>query len=166
LCSECAARLGITSIGDISNSDIPFVKLLTGLLASSGIGSEDYDNPMAHVRCPKCDMSYQEFIQMGKFGCSECYDVFGPLLDDNLKKLHGNAEHKGKVYARAVDEDIEDTDDASTEQAASDSKENNKTAKLNQLQRKLKQAIALEEYEDAAKYRDEIKALKEGSADD
>ncbi len=26
LCSDCAAKMGITSIGDIGNSDIPFVK--------------------------------------------------------------------------------------------------------------------------------------------
>ena len=169
LCSDCAARMGITSIGDIGNSDIPFVKFLTGLLASSGLGSEDYDNPMSHVRCPKCDMSYQEFIQMGKFGCSECYDVFGPLLDDNLKKLHGSAEHKGKIYAKAVSDDIEDLTDANnTSDKADDANGENisKLNKINQLNRRLKEAIELERYEDAAKYRDEIKALKEGCAND
>lgn len=171
LCSDCAAKMGITSISDIGNSEIPFVKFLTGLLASSGLGSEDYDNPMSHVRCPKCDMSYQEFIQMGKFGCSECYDVFGPLLDDNLKKLHGSAEHKGKVYAKAAD-DMDDFDsdnvNADLDDEPKDSKGKNisKLNKINQLNKMLKEAIELERYEDAAKYRDQIKALKEGSAND
>ena len=40
---------------------------------------------MEHIRCPQCNMSFAEFARVGKFGCAGCYDVFGPLIEDNIK---------------------------------------------------------------------------------
>ena len=131
LCDNCNKNEASIHYTEVVNGVRSEHQFLTGLLASSGLGSEDYDNPMSHVRCPKCDMSYQEFIQMGKFGCSECYDVFGPLLDDNLKKLHGSAEHKGKIYAKAVSDDIEDLTDASDTSDKADDAKGENISKLN-----------------------------------
>ena len=85
----------------------------------------------------------------------------------NLKKLHGSAEHKGKQYAKAVSDGMEDLIDSNNISDKSDKDKGENISKLNkikQLNRKLKEAIELERYEDAAKYRDEIKALKEGCA--
>lgn len=85
LCKECAAQMEM--MGYASN-EVPFVKLLTGMLAA-GQTQEQGENPLQYVRCPKCGMTYEEFTRVGKFGCAECIDVFGPLIGDHMKKLHG-----------------------------------------------------------------------------
>ena len=76
LCKECAAQMEM--MGYASN-EVPFVKLLTGMLAA-GQTQEQGENPLQYVRCPKCGMTYEEFTRVGKFGCAECIDVFGPLI--------------------------------------------------------------------------------------
>ena len=172
LCSSCASKMGLSGFGDSLGGNFPFVKLLTGLFAASNRAGEEADNPMLHVKCPKCGMNYQEFIRVGKFGCAECYDVFGPLIEDNMKKLQGSIEHKGKRHLDksegADNENKNETASKSISGKAAEKKSKSKTDILDEiavLNAKLKEAIELEEYEDAARYRDEIKALKEGGRD-
>lgn len=142
LCRNCAAQ--VEFVGYASN-EIPFVKLLTGMLSAGKAASQE-NSPMRYVRCPKCGMSYEEFIQVGKFGCAECVDVFGPLIGENMKKLHGSDHHAGKIYPHKR----EDNEKKHDEQAE----------RLEQLEVMLKEAVMLENFEAAARYRDEIKALK------
>ena len=77
--------MGLTGFAESPSADFPFARLLTGLLAASNRSTQEQDNPMMDVKCPKCGMKYQEFIRIGKFGCADCYDVFGPLIEDNIK---------------------------------------------------------------------------------
>lgn len=142
LCSDCAAQAEIMGY---SSSEIPFVKLLTGMLAAGRTASPE-DSPMQYVKCPKCGMSYEEFTQVGKFGCAECYNVFGPLMGENMKRLHGSDHHTGKVYT--------------TEGKLQDEEKTGVLRELQELELKLKEAVMLENFEAAAYYRDEIKALK------
>lgn len=145
VCSDCAKELDFSYYSDVLNSEMPFAKLLTGLLASKMVMQEN-DNPMTHVICPKCKMNYDEFTKVGKFGCAECYNVFGLLIEEHMKKLHGDSAHTGKQYRRY--EFADNIDQMETE--------------LEVLKAKLKEAIQIENYEEAAKLRDEIKKIKEG----
>lgn len=151
VCSECAKELDIGYYTDILNNDFPFAKLLTGLL-SSNVVEQEQSSPLEHVICPKCGMSYAEFTRVGKFGCAECYHVFGPLFEENMRKIHGNTQHIGKKYT------------------INDSGNCNQKTTLNQeiatLRAKLKEAVLLENFEDAVKYRDQIKELTEGNEAD
>ena len=144
LCSECAAKMGLTGFAESPSADFPFARLLTGLLAASNRSTQEQDNPMMNVKCPKCGMKYQEFIRIGKFGCADCYDVFGPLIEDNIKTLHGSVEHKGKKSNKTAQHGNDLLDEIAV------------------LNAKLKEAVELDNFEDAAHYRDEIKKLKEG----
>jgi protein arginine kinase activator len=148
LCSECAAKLGITGYASVLNSDFPFVKLLTGLLSAGRGMSFESDSPMQYVKCPQCGLTYEEFAQIGKFGCGECYNVFGPLIGDNMKKLHGNNSHAGKIYKK------KNTTKESLGQKQKDAK------KIAELEQKLAEAVTLENFEMAAALRDEIKSLR------
>ena len=98
LCMECARKLNFSGLGDMSDTEFPFVRLLTGLLSAGGGGKELEDSPMMHVCCPGCGMSFDEFTMVGKFGCAECYGVFAPLIEDNMKRIHGDSVHRGKKY--------------------------------------------------------------------
>ncbi len=153
LCAECAAKAGVTDAMHVSSSDFAFVKLLTGLLASSGLLEEQPDNPMVHVKCPQCGMNFREFTRVGKFGCAECYNVFGPLIEDNMKKLQGSIEHKGKKYRMHGEK-------AGAGQNEQQQSGDGNASRIAELSEKLQEAVELENFEDAARYRDEIKALK------
>ena len=134
VCSRCAATLNLSGYGGLLENDFPFVKLLTGLLASNEGMTSSSDLTMQHIRCPQCDMSFAEFARVGKFGCAGCYDVFGPLIEENIKKKQqGFSEND-------INKKLED--------------------EILNLTMKQREAVEFENYELAAKYRDEIKELK------
>ena len=97
ICMDCARRLNFAGMSDSSDAEFPFVRLLTGLLAGNSAQVED--GPMMHIRCPGCGMTFDEFTMVGKFGCAECYGVFGPLIEDNMKRLH-EIQFIGERYIR------------------------------------------------------------------
>ncbi|WP_088006723.1 UvrB/UvrC motif-containing protein [Indiicoccus explosivorum] len=93
------------------------------------------------VTCPACGFSFAKFMKLGKFGCAECYETFSPQLDDMFRRLHnGHAEHKGKVplsFGRTIKIRKE----------------------IDELRRQMQEAIADEQFEEAASLRDRIKGL-------
>lgn len=143
LCKECAAQMEM--MGYASN-EVPFVKLLTGMLAA-GQTQEQGENPLQYVRCPKCGMTYEEFTRVGKFGCAECIDVFGPLIGDHMKKLHGSDTHTGKTYTK--------------EKMQPETKQEQEQQDIEALKLRLKEAVMLENFEAAAKYRDELRHYRQ-----
>lgn len=157
ICGECAAKLDLGGYGAMFGGELPFARLLTGLFAA-GRASGSEENPMAHIICPQCGMNYEEFTKVGKFGCAECYSVFGPLIDDSIRKIQGSSEHRGKKYADANRRDADLEDAPQGTDVLSDEEE------IKLLQAKLKAAIEIEDYEEAADLRDRIKSLKAKSS--
>jgi len=60
LCKECAAQMEM--MGYASN-EVPFVKLLTGMLAA-GQTQEQGENPLQYVRCPKWESLAVQSVSM------------------------------------------------------------------------------------------------------
>ena len=96
--------------------------------------------------CPHCGMSYSDFLHTGKIGCSVCYQTFRHQLEPIIRRIHGASIHSGKIPHRSG--------------GALELKHT-----LEQLRRKLESCVANEEYEKAAQYRDEIRALEKKLAD-
>ena len=95
--------------------------------------------------CEFCGMTLGEFRQKGKFGCAHCYGTFRDSIGGLVKKLHGNQQHGGKVPQRAgADLRIK--------------------RKVQELRKQLNQAVEKEEYELAAKLRDQIREMEGGEA--
>ncbi|MDF2877661.1 MAG: hypothetical protein K0S30_757 [Clostridia bacterium] len=103
-------------------------------------------------KCPQCGLSLDEFLKIGKFGCNACYTTFDNELRNAFINVHGNIKHVGK----AVQVDIQATDFSKGKQ---------KQERLGRLEDALKKAIQEEAYEEAARLRDEIKAIKAGGED-
>ena len=167
LCPECAAKY--TSFDSDTLGMAPgnlLASLLTSVLGQTGIAAED-DAKKTNLVCPKCGMTYNEFLKYSKFGCPECVHTFGFLLDDYFKKIQGSCEHCGKVYHGGETVFIPDitavAGDGSTSAApemAPAAQVNDKDSKeVASLKKKLDKAIRDEEYEEAARLRDEIRAL-------
>jgi protein arginine kinase activator len=96
------------------------------------------------LKCSSCSLSYEDFRKKGKLGCGDCYLTFRQQLLPLLKKIHGSVRHSGKT-------------------ALPEKKEEASLNKIRELEEKLQRAIQLEEYEEAAYIRDQIKQLKNQS---
>ena len=136
LCSECA-----------SQSD------LGGILMDSSRRSEEED--ASKLSCPTCGMTYKEFVQDGRFGCADCYNTFGLLINNSIKKIQGNNSHTGKKPRFLGDKKIH------ADMVADAKKRQSLQEQLEICQAKQKEAVLEEDYEKAAYYRDEIKKIKE-----
>ena len=164
LCDKCSYELGIDDIN--FNMPIDFSSFLGGILEEDSYNTPElipFFNQVREVKCENCNMTYDEFINKGKFGCANCYDVFSNKIDSILKRIHGSNEYLGRKYVGKLFEGSNKTGKSNLK-----NNENNVGAdepvcpqnKLEKLQKDLKKAIQDERYEDAAKIRDEIKLLE------
>ncbi len=163
LCGHCAAQLDLGQFSAVFEGEMSLAKLLSGLLGIQH--TEQRDERIADVACPSCGTSYAEFVEGSRFGCADCYSVFGPLLGENIRHLQGSERHVGKrpghvLRAEAVREAAE-----TKASAGPDGGEPllalTKEEQIRLLQARLKDALRREDYEDAAELRDEIRSLKE-----
>lgn len=133
LCAACAAKMGIGI----------FQEDLLGHLSSFSLFSPTAQSAKKSPACPLCGTTLAQIQKKGKFGCSGCYDAFGDRLD--------LSPYVGKGYQGETPEEVK----APEKQKASAEDE------IASLKAALQKAVAAENYEKAAKLRDEIRA-KEG----
>lgn len=134
LCEECAKAKGVNDPAGFALAD-----LMLGLGASQEI--EQAAGGM-ELKCPRCGFTQADFKKSGRLGCPDCYKTFAEGLGGLLKTMHKGTRHVGK-----------------TPEALRATRDN--ADKLKQLQKKLTKAIELENFEDAAHIRDEIKQISE-----
>lgn len=155
LCEECAKKLGIEDID--FNMPINFSNFLSDFFEDDALLPSFAKSGL--TKCPKCGLTYDEFAQNGKFGCEECYDAFSNKIDAVLKNLHGSAKHRGRAPKRIADKsshNVKDKDLVDSDKMKIDKKQE----QINKLNKDLQLAIKEERYEDAAKFRDEIKKVQ------
>lgn len=155
LCEECQKKLGIQGLD--FNIPINFSSFFGDFL-------NEYDNselfPMLtkpkQLKCDNCGMTYDEFIKEGKFGCSDCYNVFDSKVEPILKRIHGESKYlgrKGKVPKMKKNTvGVGVLDDPSPDK--------NNQSDITELKKELKKLIKEEKYEEAAVLRDKIKELE------
>ncbi|WP_257351142.1 UvrB/UvrC motif-containing protein [Pseudalkalibacillus decolorationis] len=141
LCEQCAKEKGDFIPGSNSFS---IHNLLSGLLDfEQSLGGSSTQTREKHPgKCPKCGLTYHQFTKVGRFGCAQCYETFESKLSPIFKRIHGgNTSHSGKVPKRIGSDLLE-------------------RKKIEQLKHHLKKLIDQEEFEEAAKVRDEIRAYE------
>ena len=134
LCEECSTKSGFDVNGPVSITDI--------LL---GMGIEKEPAGAGERSCPRCHMRRTDFKKMGRFGCADCYTAFAEELPPLLKAMHRSDRHTGKVPAR------EQTRVRASEELAD-------------LQKRMDAAIASENFEEAARLRDQIQSCRQALA--
>lgn len=101
--------------------------------------------------CPNCHWTETDIVKKGRLGCPQCYNYFGKDLEQILYYAHGKPgiteelRHVGKVPKKFAEKKALE----------------NTKSQLIKLQYKLMKAIETEDYETAAKIRDEISAITE-----
>lgn len=92
--------------------------------------------------CSGCGIRYSAFKKNGMLGCSECYKAFREPIEEMFQRMHGNAQHSGRIPG-GVDSNV------------------SLRLKIDRMKQQLVKAIADEEYETAATLRDGIRALNQ-----
>jgi len=93
------------------------------------------------LTCPNCGMEFADFSRSGRIGCSVCYGVFHEQLEFILRRVHGTSCHTGKVPLKAGNAV-------------------RLRLKVKGLRQDLERSIQGEDYENAAKIRDNIRSLE------
>ncbi len=142
LCSDCAAHLGYSDM--FSGFGLNLSELFGGFLGDMmpSISSGKIQ------RCTKCGTSFEEIVRDGRVGCADCYTTFYDRLLPSIQRIHGKIKHSGKVSASPAEEPKVETVEE----------------KIEKLRAAMNEAVAKQEFENAAKIRDEIKALEGGEA--
>lgn len=104
--------------------------------------SSDQDlQELDQLVCPNCGITFREFRSQGRLGCPHDYVEFQAELLPLLENIHGDTQHCGKLPERAPD---------SSQQQY----------RLIRLRKELRTAVEAEEYENAARLRDDIHNLE------
>ncbi len=139
LCAECAQKKGYSSMLSSWNG---FGSLLGGLLGEV--------HPQEIKRCPGCGASFREISQTGKIGCAQCYSTFRSQLLPVIQRIHGAAQHKGKMPGGSALRVAEPNHQlVAVEESPMEEKK-----------RLLKRAIEAQDFEQAAVLRDQIKEME------
>jgi len=136
LCQECLAVQQETARTGFELSDPPpFVRKKNVSPWTDAAASTE--------SCKSCGTDLQSIIKFGHVGCSDCYAAFPAQMESLLEGIHFALNHHGKVP---------NLDDARA-RVRSD---------LQSKRALLKTALTMENYEEAAALRDEIRSLETG----
>ncbi len=131
LCQEHAEEAGVPM-----PTHQPINQLLTQFVISHSARAK-----VKSKACPGCGMTFARFRQGGTLGCAECYDAFEEQLAPLIERAqNGATDHRGKTPQRAG---------ASVD----------RQRLISQLAKELDQAVAAEQYEQAAELRDRLRDL-------
>ena len=137
ICEQCAADQGIAAQSQMSINE-----LLSHLLASQPADDEIFGPSDQESTCPNCGFTLARLRKEGMLGCPDDYEVFEQTLLPLIERAHnGNTTHCGKVPAKTP-------------------QKTKRLVQLTNLKRQLEVAVRNEDYELAAKLRDEIKSLE------
>lgn len=129
LCVPCARKAGL-----VPPEAPPLLALdaVVNSLIVAHVG--ELVGALAQLACPHCGMKFMEFRTGGRLGCPHDYQVFHRGLLPLLHRAHGATRHVGKIPDRRSDP----------------------SPRL-QMRAELREAIAREDYELAARLRDQLR---------
>ncbi|MCC7141255.1 MAG: UvrB/UvrC motif-containing protein [Candidatus Eisenbacteria bacterium] len=140
LCDNCAAEKGFHLVIEQNKLSIvnQFIWMAENLYPESA-------TKVGMVQCERCGLRFSQFARTGRLGCSDCYTAFASQLPQVLRRVHGAVRHKGR-----------------TPEAVGPGDPGRQA--LDRLRLDLSRAIEREDFETAARLRDEIRALEPTAA--
>jgi len=143
LCEACARERGIVSTEVPTGSPSAPTLNLQALVAMI-LGQLPKEPDPGALKCRECGLKYAQFRAEGRLGCADDYDAFAKALVPLLERVHRDTTHAGKVP-----------------------RSRRANAARDRARDELRAAIAEERYEDAARWRDELRQFDgQGDATD
>ena len=137
-CEECATSEGISI-----KANMPISKLLEDFVLQAAESSDSEIVTPNEPPCPICGLSFDDYKSENLLGCPNDYDMFESQLIGMISRTHkGATQHVGKFPDHA-DKTVQ------------------KQNTINRLRSELQQAVQVENYELAAKLRDQIKQVEQ-----
>jgi protein arginine kinase activator len=130
LCGACARKEGFAM--PKTAPDLALEMVVQNLIVAH-VG--ELVGELAQRSCPICGLKFMEFRTGGRLGCPHDYQVFDRGLVPLIRRAHGASRHVGKVPRRRPDASV----------------------RTLELRAKLREAVAREDYEQAARLRDQIR---------
>lgn len=137
LCEECAKKSELFSL----ENNFLIHNFLSALLEGNITPNITVSDEQI-IKCPQCGSTYNDFKHNGRLGCNMCYSTFNNMLAPLIRRIQGNNTHIGKIPKKS-------------------GSSIRLRRKIKDLKNQLQQLVEREEFEEAAKIRDEIKRLEE-----
>lgn len=136
LCEECAQAAQLPHAG------VPHKTMdeVWKLLQKSAQSARERKSAEPVPSCGTCGLSLEHLRRKGRVGCEDCYSTFDQYLEGLLERMHGAAEHVGRVPGV----------DAAAVQ---------RRREMDEAREALEEAVAAEEFERAAELRDRLAEL-------
>jgi len=152
-CEVCKTRDASVHLKQVVNGDVREMHVCQECAAKSGF---DVQSPMALTDflfgltstestpeeaedkvCPGCRLSLRQFRKTSRVGCARCYETFAHELAPMLAAMQGADRHAGKVPSRE-----------------------RLSSQIQTLRRAMEKAVHAEDFEEAARLRDQMGKIK------
>ncbi|MCR4439808.1 MAG: UvrB/UvrC motif-containing protein [bacterium] len=135
LCKQCAEEKGLAiPFGALPST---FGAMIVGFL---GTQLPTSTRTVGSLKCQGCGITKEDFERTALLGCAQCYETFREDLKFILRRIHGSNKHIG-MRPPALRDAVEHPD-------------------IERLRQQLAEAVAREEFEEAARLRDLITDLE------
>ena len=150
LCEVCAKEMGLeTNLESMFDSFSNQSVFGSSIFNTTG-GIPVFGKPVQrNLVCPNCGLTFDEFRSSGLFGCTQCYEAFADRLDPVFRRVQGGTRHVGHKL-------LENPQIQEKKLLA---------GRISELRKELAQAVKDENYEKAARLRDEIHTLEARETD-
>lgn len=160
-----------------SNLQVSLEQLLASLFKQAQEGGEAGEAAgTPDMRCGVCGLPFSAYRKTMILGCDRCYESFEDQLRHDIRKIHGSLEHKGRRPANYVPPEKparavpivpvgEAAAPLSDEEKAlppppTESTPEQEALTLPRLKARMRAAVEAEDFEEAARLRDKIRALE------
>ena len=131
LCRECLKKY---QAGDLQAVLAAILSTMAGKLHLAD------DEEEIALKCPQCGETYAEFQKTGMLGCAGCYQAFRKELTPLITKIQGRTQHAGRRPPVSEEEQARQT-------------------RMEELRSLMEAAVQEENFEEAARLRDELRAM-------
>lgn len=139
MCENCAEAKGIAMKQALSLQDL--LNTMSGKKSIQASPKRRATAAEEEVRCEHCGMTWSQFRSGGRLGCAEDYRVFRSLFAPLLEEIHIRGTHHVGKRPHGPREG------------------GDRKREIMECRRRLREAIAREAYEEAARLRDRLAAL-------
>ncbi len=156
LCTECASpfRLNPDDPKEAEWSRAIFKMLTEAVMKQMSSGKENADDEkLKSIACPTCGKTYGEYQEDGLLGCSDCYEAFSTQVSSHVMSIQGADTHNGKKNQKGKKR-------AAKKPVTPETTRLTREEEIDILKMKIEEALSIEDYESAAKIRDEIRRLE------